>query len=222
MPNPNEGIGEREVSRGEVLSKEELIVLVERRPFLREAIGRSMKVAFSTPVETFSTLSELANRQIWADLIVMSLIEADDQLWETALEELSEYPSNKIVVLASANNFERAKAAIQQGAKGYIPLTMGFDVAMQAVRFVLAGGTYAPTDHLNATHYHAPMPAKSSQPIGVLTNRENSVVAAIRKGKSNKIIAYDLNMSESTVKVHVRNVMKKLNARNRTEVAMRA
>ena len=53
------------------------------------------------------------------------------------------------------------------------------------------------------------------------TARQAAVVDALRQGKSNKIIAYELNMRESTVKVHVRNIMKKLNARNRTEVAFR-
>ena len=44
------------------------------------------------------------------------------------------------------------------------------------------------------------------------------MLTALREGKANKIIAYDLNMCEGTVKVHVRNIMKKLKARNRTEV----
>jgi len=55
-----------------------------------------------------------------------------------------------------------------------------------------------------------------------LSDRELAVVRAIQQGKPNKIIAYQLGMCESTVKVHVRNVMKKLKARNRTEVAVRA
>jgi DNA-binding NarL/FixJ family response regulator len=55
-----------------------------------------------------------------------------------------------------------------------------------------------------------------------LTRRELSVVQAIQQGKSNKIIAYQLNMCESTVKVHVRNIMRKLGARNRTDVAIKA
>jgi DNA-binding NarL/FixJ family response regulator len=55
-----------------------------------------------------------------------------------------------------------------------------------------------------------------------LTQRERKVVQAIQRGKSNKIIAYELNMCESTVKVHVRNVMKKWKAKNRTDVAIRA
>ena len=46
-----------------------------------------------------------------------------------------------------------------------------------------------------------------------------AVIRALQQGKSNKVIAYELNMCESTVKVHVRNIMKKLHATNRTEVA---
>jgi DNA-binding NarL/FixJ family response regulator len=53
----------------------------------------------------------------------------------------------------------------------------------------------------------------------MFTARQTAVIAALRQGKQNKIIAYELNMRESTVKVHVRNIMKKLNATNRTEVA---
>jgi DNA-binding NarL/FixJ family response regulator len=56
----------------------------------------------------------------------------------------------------------------------------------------------------------------------IFTARQAAVIDALRRGKANKIIAYELNMRESTVKVHVRNIMKKLNAKNRTEVAYRA
>jgi DNA-binding NarL/FixJ family response regulator len=54
------------------------------------------------------------------------------------------------------------------------------------------------------------------------TSRQAAVIEALRMGKPNKSIAYELNMCESTVKVHVRNIMKKLKAKNRTEVAFMA
>ena len=54
-----------------------------------------------------------------------------------------------------------------------------------------------------------------------LTARQIAVGEAIRQGKANKQIAYELDMRESTVKVHIRNIMKKLNAKNRTEVAVK-
>jgi DNA-binding NarL/FixJ family response regulator len=52
-----------------------------------------------------------------------------------------------------------------------------------------------------------------------LTSRQLAVLESVRRGKANKVIAYELNMCESTVKVHLRNIMKKLRARNRTEAA---
>ena len=75
----------------------------------------------------------------------------------------------------------------------------------------LPGGTYVPMDCLLASD----PPADAPQPTtsGLVTGRELAVIRAIQKGKSNKVIAYELNMCESTVKVHVRNIMKKMNAR---------
>jgi DNA-binding NarL/FixJ family response regulator len=55
-----------------------------------------------------------------------------------------------------------------------------------------------------------------------LTPRQKEVLQLLRKGKSNKIIAYELNMQESTVKVHVRQIMKKLKAINRTHAVFLA
>ena len=56
----------------------------------------------------------------------------------------------------------------------------------------------------------------------MVTPRELAVIRAIRNGKSNKVIAYELGMCESTVKVHVRRIMKKLNAKNRTDAVMKS
>jgi DNA-binding NarL/FixJ family response regulator len=60
------------------------------------------------------------------------------------------------------------------------------------------------------------------RPSGGVTAREAAVIRALQQGKSNKVIAYELNMCESTVKVHVRNLMKKIKAKNRTDLAIKA
>jgi DNA-binding NarL/FixJ family response regulator len=99
---------------------------------------------------------------------------------------------------------------------------MGFEIAIEVMRFVLAGGIYVPPDHLLAPdRVSLQAPTTLSRP-NPLTSRELAVVRAIQEGKSNKIIAHELNMCLSTVKVHVRNVMEKMNAKNRTDVAMKA
>ena len=213
------------IFHGDVATVQPFVALIESRPFLRDCIGRSMQCGLAIPVHSFSTLTELVDQrpEPVSSLVVLSLIEANSEAWANALGEISDCSSRRqIVILASTKNVELAKAVIRQGAKGYIPVTMGFELAVQAIRFVLVGGTYAPADFLLAAGpvgVPSPMPSKAANG---LTSRELSVVTAIKQGKPNKIIAYDLNMCESTVKVHIRNIMKKLNVRSRTEVAMKA
>ena len=63
------------------------------------------------------------------------------------------------------------------------------------------------------------VPPIKGQAYGLFTERQAAVVEALRRGKANKLIAHELHMCESTVKVHVRKIMKKLKATNRTQVA---
>jgi DNA-binding NarL/FixJ family response regulator len=202
-----------------------VVAVVESSPFLRECIRRSMQSALSVPVVTCSTLSELGTEQHAAStqLVVLSLIDASREACANVLKDLSEFGSRSpVIALASTSDAELARAVIHSGAKGYIPVTMGFEIAIEAMRFVLAGGTYVPPDHLLASdRVGLQAPTTLSRP-NLLTSRELAVVHAIQEGKSNKIIAHELNMCLSTVKVHVRNVMKKMNAKNRTDVAMKA
>jgi len=202
-----------------------VVAVVESSPFLRECIRRSMQSALSVPVVTYSTLSELGteHHDTSTQLVVLSLMDASSEACANALKDLSEFGSGRpIIVLASTNDAKLAHAVIRWGAKGYIPVTMGFEIAIEVMRFVLAGGIYVPPDHLLAPdRVSLQAPTTLSRP-NPLTSRELAVVRAIQEGKSNKIIAHELNMCLSTVKVHVRNVMEKMNAKNRTDVAMKA
>jgi DNA-binding NarL/FixJ family response regulator len=183
-----------------------------------------MHSALSVPVVTYSTLSELGAQlqEGSVGLVVLSLIEATSEACANALKGLAELAfDHPTIVLASTNDVDLARAAIRSGAKGYIPVTMGFEIAVEVIRFVLAGGTYVPPDCLLVTDQLGVRASTTFPRPYALTNRELSVVRAIQQGKSNKIIAKELNMCLSTVKVHVRNVMRKLNAKNRTEVAVK-
>jgi DNA-binding NarL/FixJ family response regulator len=200
------------------------VVIVESRIFLRECIQRSIQSVMSIPVETLTSFSELDNRQTIesARLVIISLGETNTQESAEALNIISNLaPSLPTIVLCSKYNFEVMRAVIAYGAKGYIPMTMGFEIAVEAVRFVLAGGTYVPAEYVLSAIPSGVTPSRPPT-SGAITSRELAVVRAIHQGKPNKIIAYELNMCESTVKVHVRHIMKKLRAKNRTDVAIKA
>jgi len=202
----------------------EFIAVIESRIFLQECFRRGMQSAFSLPILACSTLSELELKlkDASAAIVILSWMEAANEASANALQSLSELvPNVPVVVLAQKNDVDLARTAIRHGAKGYIPCTLGFDIAVEAVRFILAGGTYVPMDCVLATGPGV-QASPAPRPSGGATAREVAVIRALQQGKSNKVIAYELNMSESTVKAHVRNLMTKMKAKNRTDLAMTA
>jgi DNA-binding NarL/FixJ family response regulator len=200
------------------------IAVIESRIFLQECIRRSMQSAFSLPILTCSTLSELelGLKNASAAIVILSWMEAANEASANALQSLSELvPRVPVIVLADKNDMDLARTAIRHGAKGYIPCTLGFDIAVEVVRFVLAGGTYVPMDCVLATGPGVQASPASRSSSGV-TGHELAVLRALEQAKLNKAIAYELCMCESTVKVHLHNLMKKFKAKNRTELAMKA
>jgi DNA-binding NarL/FixJ family response regulator len=215
-----EKIGLRASGNAASTKTDGFIALIERRIFIRECIQRSMQSVFPLQIQTFSETVELQQKcHNLPNLILLSAIEGSKETGTNDFKILSQIaPRIPIIVLACNNDAQMAKAAIRHGAKGYIPVTLGFDIAIEAVRFVLAGGTYVPIDCLLTRTWRENLPSEA----GALTARELAVARAIQQGKSNKVIAYEFGMCESTVKVHVRRIMKKLNARNRTDAAIKS
>jgi len=112
--------------------------------------------------------------------------------------------------------------ALECGAKGFIPTSVGLRVAAEAIAMTLAGGVFVPASSVMAMRNVIDAGGPATRPMaGLFTARQMAVVEALRRGRANKIIAHELQLRESTVKVHIRNIMKKLNATNRTEVAFK-
>lgn len=197
----------------------DFVAVIESRTFLRECIRMSIQAFLSLPVVSYSVESEL-ERDHAEPVIVMFFAEDSDESNVRALETLSRtFPQSPVVVFAAQNNANLARLVMHHGAKGYIPYATEFDLALEAVRFVLAGGTYVPVDCLDLERHFGDLRSRRpSTGPSCITDRELAVVRAIQQGKSNKVIAHELNLCESTVKVHVRRIMKKLKAKNRSEV----
>ncbi|MFC7053947.1 LuxR C-terminal-related transcriptional regulator [Hansschlegelia quercus] len=140
----------------------------------------------------------------------------------TALDNLSEaFPGAPIIIIADSEDATQILKSLDCGVRGYIPTSASLNVALEAINLVEVGGTFIPASSLTSSRKS--ILGRSDRRIfdieQTFTARQAAVVEALRQGKANKIIAYELNMRESTVKVHVRNIMKKLRAKNRTEVA---
>jgi DNA-binding NarL/FixJ family response regulator len=118
------------------------------------------------------------------------------------------------------------------GVAGVVQHEASLAVAIAAIQLMWVGGSCFPAepsrDEENAAAQSSPAPPapEPSRRMAycelALTSRECDVLRMLREGRQNKIIAFELGISESTVKVHLRNMMKKLHASNRTQVALGA
>jgi DNA-binding NarL/FixJ family response regulator len=129
-------------------------------------------------------------------------------------------PNTPLVVLADREDVDQIFAALQRGLKGYLVTSTGLDLTLDAIRLVCTGGTFIPASSLQPLvedHESKVVKQESIDDPG-LTPREREVLDCVREGLANKAIAHKLKMSEGTAKVHVRRIMKKFHATNRTQV----
>jgi DNA-binding NarL/FixJ family response regulator len=135
-------------------------------------------------------------------------------------------PETPVVVVAENDNPHRARTILNAGTRGFLPASLSLKVLLGALDLVMAGGVYVPSSLIDPgpqrTAGAAAQPKRANEPWSELTRRQRDVLALIAQGKSNKLIADALTMSESTVKAHVKQIIKRLHVANRTQAALLA
>lgn len=210
------------------------LALVEPRLLIRACLsallarGRLDAAGEAFRISSFSCAEELSaacrDLDFCCDLVVVNI--SARRLHEPALREelnliqesLRETP---LAVFIDRVEPDDAREAFQRGLKGLIPTRLPPDVVLQALRLIQAGGTYIPTEAFmaGASATADDEPLRRPDPSANFTRREWQVIERLRRGESNKAIAYELALHESTVKVYVRQIMRKLCATNRTHAA---
>ncbi|MCT4555233.1 MAG: response regulator transcription factor [Pelagimonas sp.] len=128
---------------------------------------------------------------------------------------LQAHPDQLFAILSGSAPARTAQEALDMGAVGFVPKSMAAKSLVNAVRFMVAGETFVPASLLDAEE-EAAETAFTKQ----LSTRERQVLEGLCQGQSNKEIARDLDLQEVTIKLHVRTLCKKLNAKNRTQAVV--
>jgi DNA-binding NarL/FixJ family response regulator len=207
-----------------------LVFYIDKQRLGRDCISEQLATHLSKwTIEPLASIRELPRDEDWSRLSLvilnthgasLSTAEVADEM--KAIAETA--PSVPLIVISDLDDATEVHMGIQRGARGYLPAGLPFPQALAAIRFVCDGGTYIPacvlaaTSGTQQTSPARPMDA-NGRPIQ-FSPRQLQVLERLKQGKQNKIIAYELGMCESTVKVHIRHIMKKLNARNRTQVVL--
>jgi DNA-binding NarL/FixJ family response regulator len=132
-------------------------------------------------------------------------------------------PSVPIVVVSATEDAATVREAITCGASGFMPKSLPKDQMIAATRTVLDGGIFVPTLAAIAGDrqpQHAD--AKLAESISQLTHQQRVVLQMLVSGQSNKQIAYELSIVESTVKAHVSAILRKLRVHSRTQAVIKA
>ena len=125
------------------------------------------------------------------------------------------HPAVPVVILSGHVEREEVLAAVRAGAAGYIPKTISGMALTNALRLVLAGESYLPPSIL--LDNGSDEPKKKTTPLSSLSVREREILGYLIEGQTNKEIARRLDLQEITIKIHLRNVYRKIGAVNRAQ-----
>lgn len=214
------------------------VVIVDAHRFRRAAISFLLKEWAAanhlviSGAEPWGWPEELNGRRTVRLVIYVSgatLVSSEHNL--TGIQNVLTRAGNApLVIVTDTDSGPDILAAFHAGARAYVSTSMDPALTLRVLTFVLEGGTYFPADTLLGEQYTSLIqirainaPSIDERPLSekvALTNRQLEVAHLLRHGLSNKSIARSLDMAEATVKVHVRQIMRKLGVHNRTQAAL--
>jgi len=207
------------------------VVIADDHPVVREGFSAIVDVEDDIEVVGQATDGLEAVRlagELRPDVVLMDLVMPNlDGV--AAIEQIrAALPDTQVLILTTYADDEHIMAGIQAGARGYLLKDALPDELVQAIRIVAAGGSLLQPavaarvlDRLSALMEGERKP-EPPPPAPLLTDREQEILTLLARGARNRDIAGTLFISERTVKVHVANLMDKLEARTRTEAVARA
>jgi DNA-binding NarL/FixJ family response regulator len=209
-----------------------LLLLADDHSLVREGLkhtlaGLSPQVEFVEAATAEGVIAALTGNA-GIELLLLDLIMPGSNGFGLLKRVCDDYPELPVVILSGSSDPAQMRKALDIGASGYVTKSATAGVMLSALRLVLAGGIYVPPDMLkpeaSSTAGKTPLAeVRSTQPVTAtasLTTRQREVLACLGQGKSNKVIARELGLSENTVKIHVAAILRALGVDNRTQAAL--
>ncbi|MEW8032670.1 MAG: two-component system response regulator NarL [Candidatus Thiodiazotropha endolucinida] len=201
------------------------VLTIDDHPLFRKGVSDLIDMD-----DTLELVGEAANgpdglvvaKQFNPDLILLDINMKGMNGLETLKVIREQEIDSKVLMLTVSDNEEDVLTALRLGADGYLLKDMEPEDILKSIRKAVEGSLVI-SDHLTqllAKALREDDKLKVKDPITSLTAREKEILQCIAQGQSNKQIANVLNISEGTVKVHVKHLLKKLNLHSRTEAAV--
>ena len=200
------------------------ILIADDHPLFREALRGAVlrAVPGAQPLEAASVgaLLEALDAHPQCELLLLDLNMPGANGFSALVHVRAAYPALPVVVVSAREDADTVRRALGHGAAGFIPKSADLDTLCMALERILDGGTWAPAQADGAAL--APDEARLARALAGLTPAQFRVLGMVCAGLLNKQVAYELSITEATVKAHMSAVLRKLGVHTRTQAVMLA
>jgi DNA-binding NarL/FixJ family response regulator len=202
------------------------VLIADDHPLFRDALARAVTQAVPDvslfDADTVAALQGLIEAHPHAELLLLDLHMPGANGFSALVHVRGQQPGLPVIVVSAQEDVRVIQRAIAHGASGYIPKSTSADMIVAAIQRVLDGDVWLPPQVAGVSAPLESSEASAAAHIADLTPQQFRVLGMIAEGLLNKQIAYELNVSEATIKAHMTAIMRKLGVSNRTQVALLA
>ncbi|MFC0241004.1 response regulator [Rhodopseudomonas telluris] len=191
------------------------------RDALRLAVSGVVPGAKIGEVGSFEDLTALLEREGDVDLVLLDLKMPGISGFSGLIYLRAQYPAIPVVVVSASDDVDTIRRSLDFGASGFVPKRFGVEKLGDAILRVLDGDVWVPPD-VDLSAAADPETSKLRDRLVTLTPQQVRVLMMLSEGLLNKQIAYELGVSEATIKAHVSAILQKLGVESRTQAVIAA
>jgi DNA-binding NarL/FixJ family response regulator len=201
------------------------LVIADDHPLFRDALRQAVaSVVASAKIDeagTFDELTTLLEQDSDVDMVLLDLSMPGISGFSGLIYLRAQYPAIPVVIVSASDDGSTIRRSLDFGASGFIPKRFGVETLRDAIVKVMDGDVWVPadTDLSSATD---PDMARLRDRLVTLTPQQVRVLMMLSEGLLNKQIAYELGVSEATIKAHVSAILQKLGVESRTQAVIAA
>ncbi len=200
----------------------EKIIIAYDHPLFRQALLGTLKAKLShtqwLEAETIDQLEQQLQANSDSDLLLLDLNIPGAHGFNTLIHVRNHFPQIPVVVVSAHEDHNTISQAMSYGAAGFVPKSTPVDDIFTAIMAVLSGDLWLPESFQSAQV--ASNKGDIAERVASLTQQQYRILMMFAQGLLNKQIAYDLNVSEATIKAHATAIFRKLDVRNRTQAVI--
>ena len=201
------------------------LVIADDHPLFRGALREAVTGLFDSgdiaEAGSFDDISKLLDRNNDVDLVLLDLAMPGVRGFSGLMYMRAQYPGIPVVIVSGNDDPAVIRRCMDFGASGFIPKTLGIDQMRKAIERVIGGGIWTPPD-IDLSAKSDDDSAAILARLASLTPQQVRVLMMLSEGLLNKQIAYELSVSEATVKAHVSAILQKLGVESRTQAVIAA